>query len=396
MIKFGKIIIGLVLLVSLALVLSYCGSKSSDSGGTASAGAGASASSSAIQSATMGLSATAGSASAPSLRKAMSLSEAVNGLYSGLRAKRAEASALKAKFAAAAAPNSTPSMSTCTYGGNTTMDIATSGTTTTLTITYANCTEHATMVGMGTISQVLNGTLAFVDSGNSFTFSMGNSTTPYTDKITRLSDGAVLLDDVINMTFTGTADPASVIVTCSTGTEYKKFTIDMAGNMHLKGVDDTGVAYDETAVATAYKLVANSTLDSSTCVATGGTVAESGTLSYTDNLDSKGTESMDISAASPLTLTWTSVTTGTIGDTYIITGTFTMATSCFTGTLTLATPTAMFIPTSGDCPTAGVVTVAGDVNGTVVYTSTGGVQIKDNTGAVVETYPSCNEAQACR
>jgi hypothetical protein len=36
------------------------------------------------------------------------------------------------------------------------------------------------------------------------------------------------------------------------------------------------------------------------------------------------------------------------------------------------------------------------VIGTVVYTATGGVDIQDGTGTVVETYPSCSEAQACQ
>jgi hypothetical protein len=277
-------------------------------------------------------------------------------------------------------------------------NIVIAGLTTTITYTAANCTTDIGTSATGAILEVLNGTLVFVDSPLSFSFNIGNSTTPYTDKITRISDGAVLQDNVIALTFTGAADQASVI-SCGTvtsqSTEYKKFTIDMDGNMHLKGIDDAGVAFDETSVATAFKLVANSNLNSA-CTATGGTVAESGLLSYTDNLDSKGTESMDISAANPLSLTWTSVTTGTTGDNYKIGGSVSMVTQCFTGSLTLATTTDIFYPTNADCPTAGVVLVSGDVNGTVVYTSTGGVDIKDNTGAVVETYPSCNEAQACQ
>lgn len=401
MIKFGKIIIGLVLLVSLALALSYCGSKSSDSGttstGTASAGAGASASSGAIRSATMGLSATAASSSAPSLGKAKNLSEAVNGFYSGLRAKRADAGALKAKFAAAAAPYMATSMTYCTNGGNKTTNTAISGTTITVTTIYASCTENYSMTGMGNVSEVQNGTMVFVFSGFSFTGSMGNSTTAYTDTITRLSDYAVLQDDVTTMTFTGNLDTS--MISCGTGTSqsYNKFTFDsMDGNIHSKGINDAGVAYDETSVFTAYKLlIAISTLDN-TCAATSWTITESGQLSYTNNLGSLGTESMNISASTPLTLTWASVTTPTTGDSYNISGSASMVTTCFTGSLTLTTTTDIFYPTSADCPTAGEVVVSGDVNGAVVYTSTGGVNIQDSTGAVVVSYTSCNEAQACQ
>lgn len=379
---------GLVMLVSLTLVLSYCGSKSSDSGntGTASAGAGASASTGAIQTATLSLSATAGNTSAPSFSKAKNLSEAVNGLYSGLRAKRLDAIALKAKFAAAATSYKAPVTTNCS-SGTMTEDIVTTLTTTTRTVTYANC-----VTTIGSVSQFQNGTVVFVDSGSSFSFSIGNNATPYTYKLTRISDGAVLLDDVIAVTYTGAADQGTG-TTCGSPsrTEYQKFTIGIDGSMHLKGIDLIGVAYDETAVFTAFQLVATSTLDGS-CTATGGTITESGTVSYTDNLDIKGTASMDISAANPLRLTWTAVTGG---DTYLISGTITMATPCFTGTLTLATPTAIFIPTDGECPTAGEITVSGDVNGTVVYTSTGGVLIKDGTGTVVESYTSCNQAHAC-
>jgi len=400
MLRFGKIIIGLVLIGSLTLVLSYCSSSSSDSGtasnGTASAGAGASASTGAIMSATMGLSATtagsAGSSStgASSLSKARNLSEAINGMYSGLRAKRANANTLKAKFMAAAAPYSAQSITTmpCASGTMTmdivTPDIVTAITDTTMTITYDNCTEN-----INNVLQVQNGTLVFVDSDSSFTFSLGNSTTPYTNKITRLSDNVVLQDEVTTMTFSGAL---SNLVSCGTGTEYSNLTIDMDGNLHSKGIDDAGVPYDNIAAFTAYKLVANSNLDTS-CTATGGTIDESGKLAYTDNLDSKGNASMDMSAANPLNLTWRS--DGTLGDYYQVGGTVSMVTPCFTGSLTLQTTTEIYLPTNGDCPTAGEVVVSGSVNGSVVYTSTGGVEVRDGTGVLVETHASCDEAQAC-
>ena len=394
--RFAKISSGLVFLVSLALMLSYCGGKSSDSGtngstGTASAGAGASASSSAIRSATLGLSATAASSSnAPSLRRTKSLSEAVNGFYSGLRAKRTEASALRAKFMTGSVP--TP----CAGGGTVTNSTVFSLTDITMTTSYANCTVNYSMTGMGNVQEVQNGSVVFVLTGDSFTISLGNSTTPYTDTTTRLSDHTVVQNDVAILTLSGTLDSTSQIP-CGTSqsTDYSKLTFNMDGNMHSTGINNN-VAYDEISVFTAYKLVVASSALDNTCTATAGTIAESGKISYTDNLDSKGTESMDISAANPLNLTWTSVTTGTTGDNYKISGTVSMVTQCFTGTLTLATTTDIFYPTNADCPTAGEVLVSGDVNGTVVYTSTGGVDIKDNTGAVVETYPSCNEAQACQ
>ncbi len=398
MIKYGKIIIGLVLLVSLALVLSYCSSKSSDSGttstGTASAGAGASASTSAIQSATLGLSATAGSNNAPSFMKTKSLSKAVNGFYSGLRAKRADTGALKAKLLASAAL-ATGITTSCTGGGDMTVDISSDGTTTTLTTTYSNCTQNSSS-SFGTVSTVLNGALVFADSDQSFTFSLGNSTTPYSMKMTQASTGTVLQETVATMTYVGASDLTSM-TTCTplVGTpitEYTTMTITMDGNMRLKGIDDSGSAYDETIVATAFKMISTIDRDPDTCDITGGTIQESGATSYTDNLDASENVSITISASNPLTLTWTSVTGG---DTYRISGTISVVTQCFTGTLTLATTTPIFIPTDADCPTAGVVTVSGDVTGTVVYTSTGGVQIKDSSGAVVETYSSCDDVQAC-
>lgn len=399
MVKFSKIIIGLVLLVSLALALSYCSSKSSDdsgstdsgSTGAASAGAGASASSAAIRSATMGLSATADSAGAPSLGKAKNLSEAVNGFYNGLRAKRAEASALKAKFSASAAPYSAPSTTNCAGGGTMTTNTVMSSTDITMTTTYANCTTVA-----GAESQAQNGTVVVAVNilSLSFTVSMGTSTTPYTLTSTRLFDNTVVQNDVTTMTLTGTLDPAKISCGTTSNTDYAKLTFNMDGNMRSTGISNNA-AYDESSVFTAFQLVVqNSALDN-TCTATAGTIAESGQLSYTNNLGSLGTETMNIAASPPLTLTWASVTTGTTGDSYNISGTVSMVTPCFTGSFTLATPTAMFIPTNADCPTAGEVLVSGDVTGTVVYTSTGGVEIKDGSGAVVETHASCNEAQAC-
>jgi hypothetical protein len=388
----GKIISGLVLLVSLALVLTYCGSSSSDSGsggssGTASAGAGASVASSAIRSATMALSATAASSSnAPSFRKAKTLGEAVNGFTGALRAKRASA------LTASAAPSGAPQVTSCTNGGTKSTDTVITSTDITVTVTYSSCAENYSVTGTGIVQEVQNGAVAFVLSGNSFTISLGSSAAPYTDTVTRLADQTVVQENVINLTLTGTLDTSTLQCGTSGNTAYFKYTLDMDGNVHSAGLDNS-VAYDETAVFSAYKLVVAASALDNNCDATGGSIAESGTVSYTDNLDSIGSESISIPASAPLSLAWTS---GTTGDQYTISGSVSMVTLCFTGSLSLATTTDIFYPTNAICPTAGVVVVSGDVNGTVVYTATGGVDIQDGAGTVVESYPSCNEAQACQ
>ena len=388
--RYGKIIIGLVLLVSLAFLLSYCSSSSSSSPpatGTPSVGAGGSAANGAIQGATLSLSAMAGgNQSAPSFRKAKNLSDAAAKFYNVVRAKRANV--LKAK----AIPART--MYPCDSGTMTT-DMMTSGTTTTSTHTYDNCIESYTDPDLGeTVQTLTNGTIVFEDSGQSFSMKMGTSTTPYYMKITLLSTGTVFEESTATLTYTGVADPTSA-VTCSTAfgssTEYAKMTITMDGNMHSKGTDESGV-YDDTVVATAFKLDMTNTIDAITCDMTGGTIEESGALSYTNNLDSSDNISMTISVATPVTMIWNSAPGG---ETSTIAGTMNVATSCFSGSLTLATPTPMFFPSETDCPTAGEVTVSGSVNGSVVYTSTGGVQIKDSSGAVVETYSSCDDIEVC-
>jgi hypothetical protein len=396
--RLGKIISGLVLLVSLALVLSYCGGTSSDSSsggssGTASAGAGASASSSAIRSATMALSATAATSSnAPSFRKAKNLGEAVNGFYSALRVKRAAASALRAKFASSAGASGAPQVSQCTNGGTMTTDTVRTSTDITVTITYSSCAENYGVTGMGIVQEVQNGAAVFILSGNAFTISLGSSAAPYTDTVTRLADQTVVQENVMSLTLTGTLDASTLQCGTTQTTDYSKYTLDMDGNVHSAGLDNN-VAYDETAVFSAYKLVVAASALDNNCDATGGSIAESGTVSYTDNLDSIGSESISIPASTPLSLAWTSVTTG---DQYAISGSVSMVTPCFTGSLTLETTTYIFYPTNTNCPTAGVIVVSGDVNGTVVYTATGGVDIQDGAGTVVESYPSCNEAQACQ
>ncbi len=410
--RYGVIALIAVLVLGLAIYFAACsggGGSSSVSTGTASAGVGASVASTAINSGTMALSSTVGGSSsgAPHL-KPQNLSSAVNSFYSGLQAKRASASAFRAKLLAgtiSSAPVSTTTNS-CLGGGTVTTiwDVTTAGTTTitTLTLTNNNCTDLFS-IGTDTISQVWNGSTAFSISESpqafSFTFSQGNSasTTPLTLTWTRQSDSKVVLNDSAIQTFTGTADLTSAITCTPVGsttslTQYQKFTISMDANMHYTGIDLADKPYDVADNAKGFTLVATSTLDN-TCTATGGTITESGAVAHTDNIDPKGNTSLTIT--SPLTLIWASVVGAVPGNTYDLSGSSTTSTPCFTGSITLATTTPIFIPTGATCPTAGVITVSGTVNGSVNYTASGGVDIKNSQGTTVESYTSCDEAKGC-
>ncbi len=56
----------------------------------------------------------------------------------------------------------------------------------------------------------------------------------------------------------------------------------------------------------------------------------------------------------------------------------------------------LFFPTEATCPTAGEIRVTGDQRGTILFTSTGGVEIdKDDDGTVDETFANCDEVGAC-
>ncbi len=408
--RYGVIALIAVLVLGLTIYFAACsgGGSSSGSSGTASAGAGASMASTAINSGTMALSSTVGgsSAGAPHF-KPQSLSSAVNTFYSGLMAKRAGVAAFKAKMLAgtiSSAPVSTTTTPCSGSGSVTTVwDITTAGTTTTTTLTITN--DHCTDIfstGTDTITQVWNGSTAFSISESpqlfSFTFSQGNSvtTTPLTLTWTRQSDRKVVLNDSAIQTFTGSADLTSWTICTPVGsaastTQYQKFTISMDANMHYTGIDLADKPYDVADNAKGFTLVADSTLDN-TCTATGGTIAESGAIAHTDNIDPKGNTSLTIK--SPLTLVWASVIGAVPGDTYDLSGSSTMSTPCFTGSLTLTTTDLIFVPEGNTCPTAGVVQVSGTVNGTVTYLPNGGVQI-DSPGKPTETYTSCDEAKGC-
>lgn len=409
--RYGVIALIAVLVLGLAIYFAACsggGGSSSGSSGTASAGAGASVASTAINSGTMALSSTVGGSSsgAPHF-KPQSLSSSVNTFYSNLQAKRASIAAFKAKMLAGTI-SSAPVLTTtnpCLGGGSVTtvLDITTAGTTTTTMLTFTN--DHCTDIfstGTDTITQVWNGSTAFIITEGtgtfSFTFSQGNSatTTPLTLTWTRQSDSKLVLNDSAIQTFTGSADLTSAITCTPLGsatsiTQYQKFTISMDANMHYTGIDAADNPYNIADNAKGFTLVADSTLDN-TCTATGGTITESGAIAHTDNIDPKGNTSLTIT--SPLTLVWASVIGVVSGDTYDISGSSTMSTPCFTGSITLATTTPIFIPTGATCPIAGVVQVSGTVNGTVTYLSTGGIQI-DSPGKPTETYTSCDEAKGC-
>jgi hypothetical protein len=120
-------------------------------------------------------------------------------------------------------------------------------------------------------------------------------------------------------------------------------------------------------------------------------ISESGGFEFTDHLEANNSITM-----SGIDLSMT-VTSDATGNTITVDGSFGCSTSCFNGTLTLATTTPLFFPASGgDCATAGEIVVTGTLTGTITYTSTGGVQIDEGSdGSVDEEYASCEDVEAC-
>lgn len=361
---------------TLVLAVFGCGGGGSDSSpaapGTKSASAGATSAQQAVLAGKVGLSSLANGAKAPRLNmsKGGDLNALIAGFTKDLNVYRAKAVA----FA--------PQTVSCAGGGTMTFD----STTTSLTATYAACITPITGA-----TEYQDGTITISFTTGSFSIGMSN----YTDRMTSTS-GTLLSENISNFTMSGTTGGASL--SCGTKTLQNTFNLTMDGTISNKedaNADGT-LDLNMSEQMTSFKLgVLVNTLDN-LCNPTDSTITMSGGISTTNNIQTNDSFSMTIAAANPLTITAMTVTIPSAGENVTISGTFATTSSCFNGSLTIATPTPVFYPTGSESPTAGKIVITGDISGTVTYTSTGDVQVDEGSdGTVDKTYPSGTPIEAC-
>jgi len=283
----------------------------------------------------------------------------------------------------------TPRVATpCANGG--TIDIT--GTTT----VFTNCRTLIDTNGDGQTdaAQVLNGSLDV--SVTSSTLSIVTNT--LTTSITSLANNRVLERTTLNITVTGTTHSSSA---CRGVTVPTALTLVLNGTFSLQlDIDGNGtLEVDTSSQAQGFTIMSRiNTFDPNLCIPRDLSASVSGQLSVTDNLNSNASFTLISSPSNPLTI---SVSTITGGVNITLRGSFSTSAPCFTGSLTVDTPTPLFFPTttfniSGECPTAGVLTVTGSQIGTIRYTPTGGVTIDNGSdGSIDQTFNTCDDAKAC-
>ncbi len=391
---------GFLVIGAAALVLYSCGGGGGGSStppagvtGTKSAGSGAAAVQNSIGAANLGLGSLSGGGftGKPSFRslkqaKAGSLKASVAGFYKGFKAYKAKAQAVSALA-------TTTTVTSCVDGSvttatdniqTTTLDLTTGD----ITITYTNCTTDL----LDGTEEVQNGPISFSLALTGINLSLGTSATHYTDTVTRTSDSRLVFATDDNLTVIG-AFGLTTPLPCTSGPVPSTVDFTVNGTSSDKEdftVDGTLDINESDTFTNLGSAMTVSSIDPITCEPSDYGVTETGSFALVDNLDVTKNFSLVISSSDPLVLT---VTSATGGENTSVSGTFTVTSDCFTGTLTVATTTPLFTPTGASCPTSGVITVTGDVIGTVTYTSTGGVHVDD--GTTTHDYTDCNEAEAC-
>lgn len=365
-----------------ALVLAVYGCGGGGGGtttatGTKSASAGATAAQQAVLVGKVGLSSLASGAKAPKLNKSN------GGDFNALIASfTKDLNGYRTKVAAFA-PTTTALTCNVSGSGSGTYDSATGD----ITATYVKCINTDTATN---VTEYQDGTVTISFSQTSFSFKFTN----YIQRKTRATNGLLLSENVSNVTMSGTSSGTSL--SCGTKTLQNTFSVTMDGTISNKEDTDTDGTLDVNNSATITGLsqtVAINAIDSISCEPTDSTIITSGGISLTDNIQTNDSISMNIAAANPLTITAKTVTGG---ENITTSGTFSITSSCFSGSLTIATPTAVFYPTGSESPTSGKIVITGDITGTITYTSTGDVQVDERSdGTVDKTYSSGTPIEAC-
>jgi hypothetical protein len=248
----------------------------------------------------------------------------------------------------------------------------------------------------GTAKFYVDGTVSYSESASGFSAVTGSSSDPYILRIYQSVGGVdqLLGELVMQVSITGTY---AATTTCDSESVPTTTSIAMSGSISNKENDEDGTAVEdfESSFNNLAITVVSSDLDSVTCEPAVIDVTMSGSSSSTDSLDSSNSIAMSVDSETPLSIHWEDMGTFAEVD---VSGTVTIDSSCFDGTLTIATTTPIQVPDSEDdaCPVAGVVKVTGSMTGTVTYNSNGSVSVDEGSnGTVDRTLESCDEAETC-
>jgi hypothetical protein len=310
--------------------------------------------------------------------RAQNLAVAVADFHTALTARRTNAISPRA-----AAP--------CANGGT----VDTTATATDSTVIFTNCVERFDDNGDGVddVEVSTAGSVSFSVSNMAFTHTF----TDFRTRRTHIPDGRLLEEVFLDLTATGTIKNSTV---CQRVEFPAAFTVVINGTFSGKvdenadGVldEDSGGDYTDFVIA-----VVVSNFDAR-CMPADFVASESGTFSFTDNLEVNNAFTVSIPSSAPVTVVWKAVAGGAD---VTVNGSYTLRSSCFTGSLTIQTTKAIFFPISAEtglpaCPTSGVIKVTGDQSATITFTATGGVEIDNaSDGTVDETFESCADADMC-
>lgn len=321
------------------------------------------------------------------------LSQNVAGVLSGFQRGRARARAFRA-------PRAAP-VSNCADGGSENYSNTSSDTGPTSTTTYSNCkwSYDSDNDGQPDMQVTQNGTTITKTRSTGFELRQGDATTPYTYTITRIADGRVMsedvLDNVLSVSF------GAETYTCGGRTRPSAFTVTVSGTDHQKvdqdrdGAWDIDIAESKTDFVTEAKI---ESFDSATCLPNKLALSVVGKSARVDNLKADQTLTMEASADNPITLVVEDTQrNGAAGQLITVNGSPTMTTPCSTAKVTVTTLAPIFLAATEACATEGAVRITGAKSTSIAFTSTGGVNIDTgDDGSIDESFPSCSSASICR
>lgn len=279
----------------------------------------------------------------------------------------------------------------CTTGGT----VDTTTTAAGLTVTFTNCRERFDGNGDGVddVEVSTDGSISFSATNMDFAQTLKDFRT----RTIRIADDHLLEEVLLDLAVTGTIENFMVcqgaeIPAASTSVINGTFSEKVDENADAVLEEDSRGDFEDFVIA-----VVVSNFDSR-CMPTDFVTSESGTFSFMDNLEVNNTLTVSIPSSDPVVITWETVAGGVD---VTVNGSYTMSSSCLTGSLTIETIEALFFPISEetelpDCPTSGVIEVTGDQTATITFTATGGMEIDNGSdGTVDETFESCADADIC-
>jgi hypothetical protein len=269
------------------------------------------------------------------------------------------------------------------------------------TDTYVDCVDEADTDddGVADVRAYRNGVESHFDDDTNFTTTYGDANSPLVARFTRISDSRLIQELSAKGVATGTITDA---LDCAVSSSTIVISITISATVsHKEDSDlDGKLDRDESDTMTDFTAQLTGTApDMTSCDVYKVTFSESGKISVTDNLNAKNSLTIDMPANSSSSVkgVWEAIPKDIyIDESTQVNGTMAITSACFTGTMTLATAIPVLLSHGDKCPTAGELTVTGGATATITYTSTGSVNVdEDSNGSIDKSYKSCDEAGAC-